>query len=564
MISAIILRAFQFRVRLMRISANNLLIWDPPNLKIKRTLYRVLNGNLTLLFFTLHGLHAVLYSVNFLTGEHGADSDYHKELVALYAKKIDFKTNQSMEESILGFIGFIHIVFAAIFIFVFCLLYAIRVKLEPYKDLFNKLVGNDMLYQSVYETQLASNARAFRLRFIVLNVLGIGIAFSCTVVPLLFGVFALQPLSPLRKLIVEVLEIYPRIEIKFIPLMLFISYVVFEVADVAFLLIYLALMYLTSTEFWMRQLCPKFVSETSNRSHQTDTMLRCRIGCDVGANKLLRFYKHYQILTNAFNNTYAFSAVSVHHVSALLLLVSALYILIRYPSIMYIPGGGQLIPAGVVLLCILEYCEAIFMEGVYQSSVEFLAKLKGVTETFAWRNNWNRKVVQRELTTCRPLQPHTAYPYFSLNRQNFLSFVNTAIDFLVNLLVMTGKDGKDKKKGGGFLGKLDKVQDAAGVVGDITDVVDLGEAGDIVGDAAGIVEGGDGALEGAVGLAGTLGEVAGVEEIGEFAEVGGDVLGAVGDAKRYWGCYPRWWFLYEKVFMWRFKKEAQEGKEQVK
>ncbi|CAL8128535.1 unnamed protein product [Orchesella dallaii] len=298
--------------------------------------------------------------------------------------KTRFNKQISTKESILALVGFIHVCFAAIFIFVFCVLQGIRNKLEYYVELYQKLVGNDFMYKEIYERELANNAARFKVRFAILNILGIVITIATIAIPFAFGVFALQPLSPIRITIVEVLEIHPRVELTYLPLMLFISYLVFQVSDAAFLFIYLALMFLTSTEFWMNQFRPMSLSEVSIGNNNKNIMIRCRIGGNVKIESLFHFYKHYQIITNAFNNTYCFIGVSIHHCSALLMLVSALYLSIRYPEIIYLPGAGQLVPSGIVLLCILEYCEAVFIEGVYQSSADFLIQLKHLTTTHKW------------------------------------------------------------------------------------------------------------------------------------------------------------------------------------
>ncbi|CAL8068182.1 unnamed protein product [Orchesella dallaii] len=439
MITKFLITIFKLRVRLMRLSANNSIVWQKSGIAIRKSIYRTLNSNIILVFFCAYAISAALNSTEFFYNRTITDDENYREVRSWFTKRI--KLNRTfLDESILALLGFMHIVSAITSILALVALISVRNKLCVIVTLFNMSTDFDSSNQAEFSRLVhayPNTSREFKLRPYMINGLGIMIAAILTVSPLSFGLIALQPLSPIRKSIVESLEIFPKVELKYAPITLFIFYVVFMVCDAIFLLAYVAYLYLLSAEYWLTQLCPVDVlKKPSILNGDKELVLRCKNGRIIGFRNLIRFYRCYEILTNAFNNVYANFIITMHHSCFVFILSSALFLGIRYTEMFLLPGG-QVIPVAIIAIVMMEFFETVLIVGMQRASKKFLSQLREHTrkkqlhgEKLAAKN------IRRELASLSSLHAHTAYPVLSLSKQYFLEFLGTSIETVVDMLIM--------------------------------------------------------------------------------------------------------------------------------
>lgn len=267
-----------------------------------------------------------------------------------------------------------------------------------------------------------------------------GLAISTFLVPFLFPLMFLQPALPEHRFFEEILEIPISLNANYtrmIPLSVILAYHVFNLADLVFCIDFFAILHFQCAFVWTSFLEPVSASmvDPTKRDDQ-QLKFKCKLGCTLSENEIIGFYREQQLLCNFFNQFTGNILITIHHAATLLLSTFGCYFCIRHPERL-LELGYQLAPAAFVFATILEYIEAWSNMTVFEGSRRFIKSLTKISGMLTKKANI-RKMMQKYVRTFRPLLGEGAYPFYQLDKENFLKFQNQVVDLLVSILVSIG------------------------------------------------------------------------------------------------------------------------------
>ncbi|CAL8091310.1 unnamed protein product [Orchesella dallaii] len=318
----------------------------------------------------------------------------------------------------------IYVMFISTFILIVCAGVRVRQQRHQLTQFVNMMIENCQKYQDLYKEQIRTFPGMKKFIFLTdlpLLIMGLGTA----IVPILFSFTVLQKGSPFYNMLTEDLELTVKLSWRIVPLMLLAYYFSIQAADVVFLLDTPGILLFCCSNIWLTLLEP--VSITVRQGVVNFT---CKLGCTLELDQLRQLYRERQILFRWLNAFYAHILITVHHAALLVICTLACYQLIRHYEFLVIPGY-QLIPLAILGAVGFEYVETILIVHGYTRSKTFVNSFKTLAQR---ERKWTRKI-QKDFATMMPLQGQLAYPYFSINMDNFLNFGNAVIDLLVNCLV---------------------------------------------------------------------------------------------------------------------------------
>ncbi|CAL8136249.1 unnamed protein product [Orchesella dallaii] len=254
-----------------------------------------------------------------------------------------------------------------------------------------------------------------------------GIFAGTTFFPFLYGFLIFQPVIPENTFLTEVFEVKMNFDGSLLPLilMLTLDYGVIEGCEILFMADIGGVIYYDCCAYWTKLLEP-----IDLRFDKGEAKFTCRIGCVLTFDEMIEFYREQEILERLFNNIYGHIAITSLHASSLSLWTLGCYVCIRHSEDLLRPGF-QMAPTTVVLATVVEYLPMVYAVEAYDNSCTFL---KSMTVMVEKEKRATRKILKYS-KHFRPLELQVAYPYYMLNRENFLAFINQGVDILVNLLV---------------------------------------------------------------------------------------------------------------------------------
>lgn len=257
-----------------------------------------------------------------------------------------------------------------------------------------------------------------------------GLTIATAVYPLLFGFMTHQSFSPDNRFFTKALEVNVELNWKFVFVFLFVDYFAYQLADVCFIIDTTGVLLYCCLVPWFQFLQP----ETIKLDGRTGKYLfKNKYGITMTEKELVRLYTEMEIIMSMNNNFFGSLLITQHHAQTLSLSVMSSYLVVKHWEKMSLKDIGSLtIPSAYIIANALEYLETEFVVQSEKISEDFLDSVKKLTK----KGGINLKEIRKRLTAWKVLRGVFAYPFYTIDRQNFLEYQNQSVDFLVTLLVM--------------------------------------------------------------------------------------------------------------------------------
>ncbi|CAL8083778.1 unnamed protein product [Orchesella dallaii] len=252
----------------------------------------------------------------------------------------------------------------------------------------------------------------------------------CTFVPVAFAACICVRMEPTHAMLQEWLEVDISFRPKFIPFILFISWIVSNAASVVFSAINFVYQYLLLSRSVVFGLTPQ---STSKMVQPGTSKYKVIIRYDLNSTYFgvldemtaVQIYRTQQIFNSITNDICGNVLISFHHVGCMLAFLGGALGLLQATDV--ILDGGPLVVAVLVLAVIvplvLEYEESKDISELCQKSEEFVRRCVNLTDP--------RSMLYKFAKSCPKLKVHTGYPFFNVGKDTFTQFWGQGLDLLI-------------------------------------------------------------------------------------------------------------------------------------
>ncbi|CAL8141007.1 unnamed protein product [Orchesella dallaii] len=257
----------------------------------------------------------------------------------------------------------------------------------------------------------------------------------CTFVPVAFAACICVRMEPTHAMLQEWLEVNISFRPKFIPFILFMSWIVSNAASVIFSIINLIYQYVLLSRSVVFGLTPQSTSKmvqpgTSKYNVIIRYDLNSRYFGVLDEMTAVQIYRTQQIFNRITNDICGNVLISNHHVACMLAFLGGALGLLKATDVVL--DGGPLVVAVLVLAVIvplvLEYEESKEISELCQKSEEFVRRCVNLTDP--------RSMLYKFAKSCPKLKVHTGYPFFNVGKDTFTQFWGQGLDFLIAMLAI--------------------------------------------------------------------------------------------------------------------------------
>ncbi|CAL8145270.1 unnamed protein product [Orchesella dallaii] len=416
MISETFLRVLKWRMSLMKYSAFTFISWDNKTNRMaqKKSIFSICNCCYLITYLYCVSLVATYFATGFISteSESGIEDIFDEDY-------------QPRDEELATLCGLAHLMYACASVGLVGNLYVLLLtKRKTFVDFVTVSIDNSFQNQEKYKELLEGNPEAKRIQTLCECIIFL-VAAATVVTPFIYGTVIFHEFCPEHQILIRLFEIKVKPEWKFVPLWLYVNYMVLQCCDLVFILDIGGILYLNNCITWFRLLRPVAL-KTSRESPK----FLCNLGCTLDKNEVIMTYKKQQLLHSRYNSIFANNLITGHHATFLYISAIGLYICIRNWGNIYKPEYFMAI-LGPFFCILAERIEVNFVEDVIAKSSDYLYALDSLMKT----ENWRLKGLRKHWESLHVLEPKLAYPYYNLTYENFLLFLNEIVDKVVFLLV---------------------------------------------------------------------------------------------------------------------------------
>jgi len=257
-------------------------------------------------------------------------------------------------------------------------------------------------------------------------------SFFSAIIPPVFSLMVIyEERDPLHKFLVEQMNIKPKLELKFLPLLIMMAFITSQIGNTFCFLLNSGLMFLHFTHSWMTLLTSKVTLKWSFTNNFGVSKIKKKMNLNFG-NKadlpLVYTYRKLQVIHRLANQGFASPVVAYHFGAIMMLGVTCFLAIIRWHSLLNIISLILVVFAAIISL-VVPYFEFLALSIIKGNSAEFVAKMI--------MRNKRSSIVTKIVKSFWLVQMETGKPFCSVSHHSILIYVENLVNFLTDFLVST-------------------------------------------------------------------------------------------------------------------------------
>jgi len=253
------------------------------------------------------------------------------------------------------------------------------------------------------------------------------ISSGSLVIPFAFVIiFILEDADPYRRMFRDAFGITEFLQLKYIPLLLYIFFQVLQYSNAGSYLMSIPTLYCYSLNEWLVYLTTKALKSSVGLKPIKETSELNSIQDRVADIKLIRSYQVLQLLIWFLNSEIQKIWIGFHHATLLAVPVICFFFSIRWTDYMSKFTLLILVFAGVACVSIM-FTQVLMWTLLPTKSAKFLRVMR-------CRNTRN-SIMGRRIRASKLIQSGLGYPYYRLSKISFLIFMQQLLSFLATLLL---------------------------------------------------------------------------------------------------------------------------------
>ncbi|CAL8122168.1 unnamed protein product [Orchesella dallaii] len=256
-------------------------------------------------------------------------------------------------------------------------------------------------------------------------------AIFSTIIPLAYGLFFTSRQEPVHQLFQEWLEVEVKRNARSLPFVFLFMWAALAGAGAAFMMLYLAILYIFFTLVSISCLTPTNIYQPVRKagSRIREYVIKTTSFGLLSEEEAILEYRTQQLLSRYMNEVVESVLISLHQFAFMVILVGASFMFIIISRDLDNAEVSVVAFVSSVIFCVVLMVsgECVLIGKTTDWSKQYLVTSKNMT--------YRRSMYKKFLQSCTKVSLNVAYPFFTIDKNTFVQFMCQYLDFLIQLLV---------------------------------------------------------------------------------------------------------------------------------